>query len=253
MINFDVISIFPEMFSALTQQGVIAKALKNKLFNLNLHQLRDFSRNRNIDNSSYGGEGQVMMLEPLVLALNYCKSLSLKEHGADQSPTTSKTIYLSPQGVTVDQKIIKTLADNKHIILICGRYEGVDQRFIDHYIDLELSIGDFIVSGGELPAMILIDAIVRQKPNVIKSYSQDYESFNHHLLDFPHYTKPRDYNGYKIPDILISGDHKKIADWRLKQSIINTLKKRPELIRNNLSLSKEEIEIVINYINDHSS
>lgn len=225
MIHFDLISIFPEMFSSILEQGIVAKALKNNLFSLERHQLRNFSKhkNHNIDDSSYGGGGQVMMIEPLVDAVLYCK-----EH--NNNHLSSKIIYMSPQGTRLNQTLVNQLAKESHIIVVCGRYEGVDERFIEHYVDLEISVGDFVVSGGELPAMLLIDAIARQQPDVMKDCSVKQDSFMNNLLDFPHYTKPIDYNGHKVPEILLSGNHAQIQKWREQQAIAATLLKRPDLI-----------------------
>jgi tRNA (guanine37-N1)-methyltransferase len=236
MIHFDLISIFPEMFSSILEQGIVAKALKNNLFSLDLHQLRNFSkhRNRNIDDSSYGGGGQVMMIEPLVNAVLYCKEqyiINKKEEIYSNNNNLSSTIiYMSPQGKRLNQPIVNQLAKQSHIIVVCGRYEGVDERFIEHYVDLEISVGDFVVSGGELPSMLLIDAIARQQPDVMKDCSVKQDSFMNNLLDFPHYTKPIDYNGHKVPEILLSGNHAQIQKWREQKAIAATLLKRPDLI-----------------------
>ncbi len=230
MIHFDVISIFPEIFSSILEQGIVAKALKNNLFSLDLHQLRNFSqhKNRNIDDSSYGGGGQVMMIEPLVSAVSYCKEKYSLSGNNDNLP--SKIVYMSPQGKPLNQNLVNQLAKESHIIVVCGRYEGVDERFIEHYVDIEISVGDFVVSGGEVPAVLLIDAIARQQPNVMTDNSVQQDSFMNNLLDFPHYTKPVDYNGYKVPEILLSGNHAQIQLWREQQAIAATLSKRPDLI-----------------------
>ena len=223
---FNIISIFPEIFECLTKYGITSKAYNNNLYVLNSINPRDFTcdHHRKVDDKSYGGgPGMVMMVEPLDLAMEHAISLS-----KDIKPLR---IYLSPQGITVNQNIIKSLSLEKSIIFVCGRYEGVDERFIEHNIDLELSLGDFVTSGGELPAMAIMDSIIRHIPTALHdSNSAQMDSFMNGLLDYPHYTVPRVYKNKSVPDVLLSGNHKQIEHWRLKMSLWNTYKKRPDLI-----------------------
>lgn len=249
MINFDVISIFPEMFDILLKQGVIARAAQQNLFKINLHQLRDFSdhANRNIDDSSYGGGGQVMMISPLEKAVKHCSNLN-------NTPAEKPfTIYMSPQGNSLNQNLIQDLSAKTHMILICGRYEGLDQRFIEQYVDLEISVGDFVVSGGEIPAMLLIDGIIRQQDGVINKESVTNDSFMNGLLDFPHYSKPNNYNGAAVPTVLSSGNHEEIRKWRLYQSLLQTYKKRPDILRSRKDFSKEELNMILDIVKQENS
>ncbi len=224
---FNVISIFPEMFECITKYGITSKAYNNNLYELNCINPRDYTTNihKKIDDKTYGGgPGMVMMVEPLDLAMKKAIELS--------KDTVPLKVYLSPQGKTVNQDMIKNLSLEKSIIFVCGRYEGVDERFIENNIDLELSLGDFVISGGELPAMAIMDGIIRHLPNALHDCnSAVMDSFMNGLLDYPHYTVPRVYKNNSVPDILLSGNHKQIERWRLQMSLWNTFKKRPELIK----------------------
>lgn len=239
MTKFYIITIFPEIFKALNNYGVIKKAIQKKIIEIKCFNPRNFTNNkhRTIDDRPYGGgPGMVMCFQPLYLTIQYIKSL-LKQ---------AKIIYLSPQGKKLNHKTIHELIQNKKIIFICGRYEGIDQRIIQDQVDEEWSIGDYVLTGGELAAMVIIDSISRFIPGFIKKTSVHEDSFYHNLLDYPHYTRPRIIKNMKVPDVLISGNHNEIRLWRLKKSLKKTWQKRPDLLKNK-NLSKEE-KILLNEI-----
>ncbi len=217
------------MFDAVISSGIVARAKSSDLFDLAIINPRDYTEDnyRRIDDKTFGGgAGMVMKIEPLELAL-----ADLKQKMLQKGVEKPLVIYLSPQGKTVQQKVVNNFAALSGVILVCGRYEGVDERFIERNVDLELSIGDFVVSGGELPAMLLIDSMVRQLPGAMNSMeSVVNDSFMNGLLDCPHYTVPRDYEGSLVPQELLSGNHKVIAEWRLQQSLWRTYQRRPELL-----------------------
>ena len=220
--KIEVITIFPKMFDAITNEGVIARAIKNKIVDLNLHQLRDYSDNkyRNIDDKPYGGgAGMVMQVKPIRECLKFIKKTKPK----------TKVIYLSPQGQKLTHQLALNLSKEKSLTLLCGRYEGVDERIIENEIDLEISIGDFVISGGELPAMVLIDAVVRQIKGVLGNAESLNDSFQNGLLDHPHYTRPEEIDGQKVPAVLLSGHQANIDKWRLEQAKLNTQQKRQDL------------------------
>lgn len=233
--RIDVITLFPEMFDAL-QYGITGRAIRDGLIELEMINPRDFTqdKHRTVDDRPYGGgPGMLMKVEPLKEAL-----LSLKERVSLKANDTkkSKVIYLSPQGETLTQNKVKKLGENEHLILLAGRYEGIDERLIEHYVDYECSIGDYVVSGGELPAMVLIDSLIRLIPEALGHHeSAIQDSFYSGLLDHPHYTRPEtllvDGKEVRVPAVLLSGDHKKIAQWRSKQSLERTLQRRPDLLR----------------------
>ena len=226
---FSIISTFPEIFTGLTDSGVTGRAFKNKMCQLEKINPRDFVSDpyRRIDDKSFGGgPGMVMKIEPLELSLSEAIARQ-KALGVD----LPLKVYLSPQGQVIDQSLVNNLALNMGIIFVCGRYEGVDERFIERNIDMELSIGDFVVSGGELPAMLLMDSIIRQLPNVLNDENSAVaDSFINGLLDYPHYTTPREYRGASVPDVLLSGNHKQIELWRLQMSLWRTYTRRPDLL-----------------------
>jgi tRNA (guanine37-N1)-methyltransferase len=222
--RFDVITLFPEMFSAIKDEGVIARGVKKSLLSINTWQLRDFSHNkhRNIDDAPYGGgAGMVMQVRPIRDCVNKIK----KDH------TKTKVIYLSPQGKKLTHNLAKELSELDSLTLLCGRYEGVDERVIEHDVDMEISIGDYVVSGGELAAMVLIDAISRQIPGVLGNQDSLNDSFAEGLLDYPHYTRPEVIDGQIVPKVLLSGHQANIDAWRQAQAINNTQKKRKDLIK----------------------
>ncbi|CAL4324382.1 tRNA (guanine-N(1)-)-methyltransferase [Buchnera aphidicola (Protaphis terricola)] len=230
-----IITIFPEMFNAINHYGITGKAIQKKKIDLKYLNLREFSKNKykSIDDRPYGGgPGMLISLEPLWLAIKHAKSL-LKD---------ATVIYLSPQGKKFKQNKILELIKKKKIIFICGRYRGIDQRIIDCLINEEWSIGDYILTGGELAAMVIIDAIARFIPGVITKKSIKEESLYNDLLDYPNYTRPKNIYNMRVPKILLSGDHEKIRLWRLKKSIEKTLEKRPDLLlKKNLNQEEKKI------------
>ena len=220
--NFNILTIFPEIFD-IFNVGLISKSIKKKLIKINTFDIRENSVNKHnhVDSKPYGGgEGMVMMAEPLAKTLSSIKKRQL-----------GKVIYLSPQGKQLDQKKVVSLASRKNITLICGRYEGIDQRVIEKYVDEEISMGDFVLSGGEYAAICLIDAISRHIPGVLgnkDSYLKD--TFSDGLLKGNVYTKPEIFEDMKVPEVLLSGNHKEIQKWRLENSLLQTFLKRPDLI-----------------------
>ncbi|TEU25410.1 MAG: tRNA (guanosine(37)-N1)-methyltransferase TrmD [Gammaproteobacteria bacterium] len=223
--HFDVITLFPEMFSAIKDEGVIARGIKKSLLSIDTWQLRDFSDNkhRNIDDSPYGGgAGMVMQVKPIRECINKIK----------QDHPKTKVIYLSPQGKKLTHNLAKELSGLNSLTLLCGRYEGVDERVIERDIDMEISIGDYVISGGELAAMVLVDAVSRQIPGVLGNQESLNDSFADGLLDYPHYTRPEVVDDQSVPAVLISGHQANINAWRQDQSIKNTQKKRKDLLKN---------------------
>lgn len=236
--RFDVVTLFPEMFAALTASGITRRAADRGLYELAFHNPRDHvhDAHRTVDDRPYGGgPGMVMLAEPLEKAIAEARGAQQGQLGA-----CGRVIYLSPQGRTLDHAKVLELAAQPSLVLLCGRYEGVDQRLIDRCVDEELSLGDFVLSGGELPAMVLLDAIIRQLPGALNDAdSAQEDSFAQGLLDCPHYTRPEVYEDLKVPDVLLSGNHAAIRRWRSKQALGRTWLKRPDLIERH-SLSKEE-------------
>ncbi|HGJ5874716.1 MAG TPA: tRNA (guanosine(37)-N1)-methyltransferase TrmD [Arsenophonus apicola] len=229
-----IISLFPEMFRAITEYGVIGRAVKNGLLNIQCWDPRDYThdRHRTVDDRPYGGgPGMLMMVQPLRDAIHAAKSVI----GED-----AKVIYLSPQGRKLNQQGVCQLTANKKLILVCGRYEGIDERIIETEIDEEWSIGDYVLSGGELPAMLMIDSISRFIPGVLGHHaSAEEDSFMTGLLDCPHYTRPEVLEGMEVPSVLLSGNHAEIERWRRKQSLGRTWLRRPELLTS-LALTDEQ-------------
>ena len=221
--KFDIITLFPEMFSAIKEEGVISRALKNSIISIREWQLRDFSRNRykNVDDKPYGGgAGMVMQVQPIRDCLAKIKELE---------PET-KVIYLSPQGEPLNQKLVERFAEFDSLTLLCGRYEGIDERVIENDIDYEVSIGDYVISGGELASMVLIDAVSRRIDNVLGNKDSLNDSFAVNLLDHPHYTRPESIDGESVPEVLLSGNQAKIDAWRREQAIKKTKQKRPDIL-----------------------
>mgnify|MGYP004617438109 CR=1 FL=1 len=218
--RFDILTLFPEMFKTLNQ-SVIGKAIEKELININIINIRDFSKDKHkkVDDTPYGG-GAGMVIKPDVVYDAY-KSVEDKN---------AKVIYLSPQGKTLTQEKVKSLSKEKHIILLCGHYEGIDQRVLEKIVDEEISIGDYVLTGGELPAMVLIDAVSRHIDGVISKESTEEESFSEGLLEYPQYTRPEIFLGEKVPEILLSGHHEKIKKWREEKSLEITRQKRPDLL-----------------------
>lgn len=227
--EFDVVTLFPEMFDALTLHGITRRAFEQQQVGLHLWNPRDFTsdKHRTVDDRPYGGgPGMVMMAAPLEAAITAAKARQLQA-----GIPTSHTIYLSPQGAPLNHRKVKQLADEPGLVLLCGRYEAVDQRLIDRCVDEEISLGDFVLSGGELPAMALMDAVIRLLPGVLNDDASAVEdSFVNGLLDCPHYTRPEVYEGDPVPAVLLGGHHAEIAKWRREQALTETVRKRPELI-----------------------
>ncbi|MDD6485285.1 MAG: tRNA (guanosine(37)-N1)-methyltransferase TrmD [Clostridiales bacterium] len=224
--RFDVLTLFPAMLEAVLGDSIIGRARAKGLVELNFIDIRDYTENkhRRVDDYPYSGGGG-MLMEPQPV---YNAYMSVAE-GLSYKPLT---IYMSPQGRVFDQHTASELAGEEHIILLCGHYEGIDQRVIDEIVDMELSIGDFVLTGGEIPAMAVIDAVSRLVPGVLAA-STSYENESHYngLLEYPQYTHPRQWHGREVPPILISGNHAKIEEWKREQSVINTLKKRPDMLK----------------------
>ena len=221
--KFEVITLFPDMFKAIKEEGVIARAINKSILSINTWQLRDFSDNKhnNIDDKPYGGgAGMVMQVKPIRDCINKIK----------QANPNTKVIYLSPQGEKFNHKIANKLSNIDSITLLCGRYEGIDERVIEKDIDMEISIGDYIISGGELAAMVLIDAIGRQVSKVLGNKDSLNDSFTNGLLNFPQYTRPQQIDGQKVPEVLLSGNTASINHWRLQQSIKRTKQKRKDIL-----------------------
>lgn len=227
--NIAIVTLFPEMFSALTEYGVSSRAVKQGIVHTKCWNPRDFTRDkhRTVDDRPYGGgPGMLMKTEPIVAAIEAAR-VELTE--GDNKP---KVLCLSPQGKRLEQSDVATLAKEQSLILLCGRYEGIDDRVIQTQVDEEYSLGDYVISGGELAAMVLMDAMIRLQPEALgHEDSAAEDSFSSGLLDYPHYTRPEEFAGHKVPQVLLSGDHVAIARWRLKQSLGRTWLRRPDLLQ----------------------
>ena len=238
MMNYNIITIFPDLIDAFSDTGFIKRSIKNNIININIINLREYSasKHKRVDEKTYGGgPGMVMQYQPIYDAIKNIK---------DSGPI----IYLSPQGEPLTQAKLKKLSYEENLTLLCGRYEGIDQRAVDDLVDEEISLGDYVISGGESASMVLLEGITRLIPGAVddeESVNQD--SFQAGILDYPHYTKPEKINGMKIPDVLISGNHEKIEIWRRKQALGLTWRKRPELLKN-VKLSKEDDKLLKEYI-----
>lgn len=221
--KIDILSLFPNYFQGPLSESMIKKAIEKGLLNVELVDIRDFCEDKykQVDDRPYGGgPGMVLMPEPTAKAIRSCKT------------EKSKTIYLSPQGKPLTHSLAKELSKEEHLILLCGHYEGVDERVIDSEIDLEVSIGDYVLTNGCLAACVLVDALSRFVPGVLgHEESSKQDSFSNHLLDCPHYTRPSEFEGRKVPEILLSGNHKEINKWREQKAFEKTLQKRPDLIK----------------------
>jgi tRNA (guanine37-N1)-methyltransferase len=236
--RFALVTLFPEMFDSFFSQGVIGRAVKKGLIEVHVFNPRDYThdKHRTVDDRPYGGgPGMLMMVQPLTDAIADAKS-ALGDN--------VKVVYLSPQGRKLDYQGVKHIGQNSDLVLVAGRYEGIDERIIETLIDEEVSIGDYVLSGGELPAMVLMDAISRLLPEVLgHKQSAVEDSFTNGLLDCPHYTRPEVYEGKNVPEVLLSGNHEKIRQWRLEESVKRTLQRRPDLL-NNLALTEEQKAIL---------
>lgn len=243
--RIDVISLFPPMFQAVTDYGVTGRAIKNKLLSLRVWNPRDYTndKHRSVDDRPYGGgPGMVMMAEPLAQAIAAAKQ---------EQVTGAKLIYLSPQGQRLDHASVIEFSRRPGMILLAGRYEGVDERLLASQVDEEWSIGDYVLSGGELAAMVIIDAIARQLPGALGDEdSAQQDSFVEGLLDCEHYTRPELYAGRQVPEVLLSGDHEKIRRWRLKQSLGRTWLRRPDLLEK-LQLNNEQQRLLEEFRQEH--
>ncbi len=220
--KIDILTIFPEIFSSPLQYSIIKRAQEREKLEIRIHNLRDYTTDKARSTDDYpfgGGPGMIMKIEPIY---NGLKAIRRKE---------SSVILLSPQGEKLDQKCALKLSQKEHIILICGRYKGVDERIREYLIDREISVGDYITSGGEIPALIVIDTIARILPSVLGNFdSAESDSFMSDRLDAPYYTRPREFSGMTVPDVLLSGDHKKIMEWRKNESLRKTMSRRPDLL-----------------------
>ena len=235
--RFDILTIFPQLLDSPLQEGIIRRAVAAEKINVNIHDIRDFAQDKHAmtdDRPFGGGEGMVMKPEPIAGTLRSIEKVKPDGH----------VIFLSPQGKNYDQGTAARLATHDHLILLCGRYEGVDERIRANFVDEEISIGDYILTGGELAAMVLIDSVTRLLPGVLGcGDSAENDTFSRDLLKNPQYTRPRDFEGYTVPDVLLSGDHAAIAEWRFVASVRQTLEKRPELLAQAV-FNKEERRIL---------
>ncbi|MGZ5094511.1 MAG: tRNA (guanosine(37)-N1)-methyltransferase TrmD [Burkholderiales bacterium] len=239
--QFDVVTLFPAMFDAVTGSGVTGRARERRLYELVLWNPRDFATNsyRTIDDRPYGGgPGMVMMPEPLEKALGAARQRQ-KSSGVKRP----RVLHLTPQGRLLDNRLVCELAAEEGLVMLAGRYEGIDERLVGRVVDDEVSIGDYVLSGGELPAMVVIDCVVRQLPGALgDAQSAVQDSFANGLLDHPHYTRPEVYEGAAVPSVLLSGNHADVARWRLKQSLGRTWRRRPDLLaKRNLSAAESSL------------
>ena len=241
--KFAIVTLFPEMFAALNY-GIVGRAIKKKLITLKYYNPRDYStdKHKHVDDKPYGGgPGMVMLAQPLCTAIEKAKKFYRSK---------TKVVYLTPQGQLLDQTKIKLLSQQQNLILLAGRYEGIDERVIETKVDEELSIGDYVLSGGELAAMVMLDAIVRLLPGALGDEdSAKQDSFMQDLLDYPHYTRPKIFNRQKVPNMLLSGDHKKITYWRLKQALGRTYLRRLDLLKKH-RLTENEQDLLNEFINE---
>lgn len=239
--HFHVITLFPEMVEQFCEHGVLGRAVKQGIVKVSCQNPRDYTqdRHRTVDDRPYGGgPGMLMKVEPLADAIKAAKASASED---------VKVIYLSPQGRMLKQGCVRQMAGHEDLILIAGRYEGIDERIIEQYVDEELSIGDYVVSGGEAPALIMIDAVARMLPGVLGDEdSAQQDSFMKGLLDYPHYTRPEEIEGRGVPAVLLSGDHEAIARWRYKQALGRTWLRRPDLIKA-LQLNEEQKQILAEF------
>ena len=218
--KFDVLTLFPEMFEPLNY-SIIGRAIENNLIEINLINIRDFSKNKHkkVDDTPFGG-GAGMVMKPDVVYDAY-KSIENKN---------AKVIYMSPQGSKLDQAKVEELSKEEHLIILCGHYEGIDQRVIDKIVDEEISIGDYVLTGGEIPAMVLIDAVSRYQEGVLSKDSIQEETFSNGILEYPQYTRPEIFEGIRVPEVLISGNHQNVDKWRKEEALRITRAKRPDLL-----------------------
>jgi len=240
----DILTIFPEMVASPLEESILGKAIQRGLIAVRVINVRDFAtdRHQTTDDRPYGGgSGMVMKVEPLVRAIRHARS-------ADPPP--ARVILLSPQGRPLSQEVAWELSRERHLTLVCGRYEGVDERVRRHFVDEEISIGDYILTGGELPALVVVDAVARLLPDVLGcSESTVEESFANALLEYPQYTRPEIFEGHQVPEILLSGNHAAVRRWRRQQSLWRTWQRRPDLLKE-AGLSDEDRELLAEMIGD---
>ncbi len=240
--RIDAITLFPQMFEAVSRYGITGRAVERGQLQLQCWNPRDFATDnyRTVDDRPYGGgPGMVMLYQPLSEALQAARAAS---------PEPAQVIHLTPQGKPLQQTDLQALANGGRLILLAGRYEGIDERLVQAQVDVEISLGDYVLSGGELPAMVLIDGITRLLPGVLgHEDSAEQDSFQQGLLDCPHYTRPEEIDGQRVPDVLLSGNHQAIARWRMKQSLGRTWQRRPELVQ---GLSEEQQQLLQEFINE---
>ena len=248
--QIDVVTLFPGMFDALCEHGITSRALQQNIWSFHAWNPRDFTVDnyRRVDDRPYGGgPGMLMQPAPLESAITAARTRQAS-CGVD-----SRVLYLSPQGARLDHARVGELATMPGLVLLCGRYEGIDERLVARQVDEEVSIGDYVLSGGELPAMVLIDSLVRQLPGALNdALSADEDSFATGLLDCPHYTRPEEYQGMRVPEVLLSGDHARIAAWRLKQALGRTWQRRPDLLLAR-TLTKQEARLLAEYQQEQAS
>ena len=244
--HIDVITLFPALVTAIEEHGVVGRAIQAGVVSLQAVNPRDFAEQPHyrVDDRPYGGgPGMVMQYQPLQKTLAAIRAKAPKDCPA-------KVVYLSPQGRPLNQAAVRDLSACPQLVLLCGRYEGVDERFLETYVDEEWSLGDYVISGGELAAMVLVDAVVRTLPGVLgDEQSAEQDSFEQGLLDCPHFSRPEEVDGQVVPDELLSGDHNKIARWRLKQSLGRTYLRRPDLLKN-LELSQQEQDLLTEFLTE---
>ena len=237
MVRFSVLTLFPEIFDSPLKVSILGRAIEGGKICVDIINLRDFAKGRHrvVDDKPFGGgKGMLIKPEPVIDAINSIKSTS----------PGAWVILLSPYGLTFNQEVAKSLSKKNHLLLVCGHYEGIDER-VRHFIDEEISLGDFVLTGGEVAALAIIDAVSRLVPNVLGSYSSlEEESFSNGILEYPQYTRPREYKGYKVPEVLLSGHHKRIKEWRRRQALLRTLILRPDLLEK-ARLEKEDIDFLI--------
>lgn len=222
--KIDVLTLFPEFINSIREYSIIKRAIEEERISLSSLNIRDFSKNKHkkVDDYSYGGgPGMLMTPQPIADSIKHVKK------------SNSHLIYLSPRGSKLNQEKVKELSNLNHLIILCGHYEGIDQRIIDKYVDEEISVGDYILTGGELPAMVLIDSVSRMLPGVLgNEISSEIESFTDDLLEYDQYTRPEEFEGMQVPEVLLSGNHKLIEEFRKNSSLENTKRKRPDLLKN---------------------
>ena len=237
MVRFSVLTLFPEIFASPLKVSILGRAIEGGKICVDIINLRDFAKGRHkvVDDKPFGGgKGMLIKPEPVIDAINSVKSTSPE----------AWVILLSPYGLTFNQEVAKSLSKKNHLLLVCGHYEGIDER-VRHFIDEEISLGDFVLTGGEVAALAIIDAVSRLVPNVLGSHSSlEEESFSNGILEYPQYTRPREYKGYKVPEVLLSGHHKRIKEWRRRQALLRTLILRPDLLEK-ARLEKEDIDFLI--------